>query len=764
MPGPANNAVRKPRVLLLLFALISGFVPSTEALAVAPLCTPASGRVTDLLGQGLNGILVDTKSECESSPIFTDSEGRFWFDMQGHALSEEYVEFSGEGYISKSARILADTWRIPNEVQLPFALEVQASPYARKSGGSVVVGARTTAPSSTDVRVDVKRDSDLVASQLAYSYSEGMWNHFVGQFDHPIGDTTRYHLVSSCVVRSGFLGSCQEANASNQLLSEVGQTAYWIDDIPPTIQAISPPHLRNTILRKPSLSFSPSDAHSGLLYTSITLDGRLVSNASSWIPPSDLRLGEHSAEFRAEDRAGNVTTASTRFNIVSISGSSTSGAARPQTIDVNPDGVLVGAPTSVTFSNIEIVVEGYTVSMTSSPFRGAGDVRRDLPLTGLRVVFRNESPLSEVRNVGLQTMGFRAGVALLSPSAGDTVAYVPQAVRTIPSLRVEVPPGFNTSASTATIEMAPVPASTVYVGRADPLNGDLPPLGGDPLLVSVSTQSVIRIDESNGQVTGVSGPEGTVYVYTVTGNLRREILGPQDIGASPPEEDTSDSDKTFFSPPPVIKCDGGIQSPPKCVYQSGSVLYNRAYSFGLREAGFAGYANHWIYRDTANPVFMSWHQVGTVVDQVNACLSGVTARAEILKAETSTRQVIVDPGLGRSPWLGSAVFSTGGSSDPGNDQMLQSTPELSWEAVNSLSNVATYSRKASLQPVSPDNASPLPLTTSLTLSPKSGEHLFLPEKFILGTRYELDRQAVVRNALEIVSTNDWQFWVSQDAC
>lgn len=722
-----------------------------------------SGLVKNALGIGIEAATVTGGD----GPSQTDSLG-YYITRVYYSSNQPHFTLTASkpGYESRAKRVSVWEASVGNiDFSLPYALTPTLTPSVFNSSQdrTLSLEIRTAAPGdSTEVWLQLETGG---IQSLIHTGTESGLELWTTSIAVSQGAPDGIRNLKVCSVRSGSTGNCDALTIGTKASASV-PISYTVDSTPPSITNPSPRPNHNTLLRQPWINAWVSDPLSGInwstVYISLTHPDGSTSSASGayFFPSSALALGVHTATVSAADLVGNAATSTWQFNVTTLEASAALGRLEEQTVDVNPDGTVLGAPTTVTFTNVRVDLDPYSINLGPSPYTGAGPVRRNVSLTGATVMFTNESGLPEARGAELQSIDFRADIALLFPESSQSVARMPASSSIITSVTVVVPTGYNTPGSTATLKMEPVPASGLLLDAADPLV-QLVPTGGDPLLVSVSTQNIARIDEATGTVVGVSGFEGTLYTYALINNRRHELLHQNTGQSSLPGTSLPDDP---YANDPTVKCNGGVDSKRLCVYEGGPTIYNRAYSFEFRKAGFAGYANHWIFRDKTQPTYLAWHQVRTVVDQAATCVNKISARSEILEATTTTRQLLVDPGTRRSNWkITGTAYSDQGVSDPTNPGMLKSDPELIWGS-HSLGKTALYSSDANATPVSPDNQALGPVSTSLTLKPKTGVRLLVPQQMVLGARYELDLDAIVTNALEVVSNNYWQFWLSRDAC
>lgn len=83
-----------------------------------------------------------------------------------------------------------------------------------------------------------------------------------------------------------------------------------------------------TVVGDPQLNFATSDATSGVDHYELSLDGGPFATVASPYQTPDLAVGSHTVTVKAFDKAGNVTEASTTFDIL--------GYPQPIIIDLTP--------------------------------------------------------------------------------------------------------------------------------------------------------------------------------------------------------------------------------------------------------------------------------------------------------------------------------------------------------------------------------------------------------------------------------------------
>lgn len=651
--SPGLGFTRPNSMLVCIIALVflsSLFVP-TRAHAFG--CSTAQGTVRDTLGRPIAGATVALVGEaCESREYQTGTDGSFVTRISG-VISTKSVLVTKPGFVDLSTEVYSDSHPLKdNDFTLKFAHVIDATPYAQRSGNVEVITARTVAPPSVDVRVDVKRDSDLIATELAYSHSDEGWNYFRGQFSHPVGDPTRYYTLASCAVGSSFSGSCQEAAlVSGALLSEVGQTSYWIDDIPPELTSVIPEPERNLINnRRPFIQVNASDLQSGVSDGKLWLDGALVdssihtSPAEGWYvpqvcgcgpiarlefwPPGDLGLGVHEVRYELTDSAGNITSGSWQFGIVSFISSAPNGSLRSQEVDVNPSGVIVGAPTSVTFRDVVVDVSEFTGSFSAAPFPGYDRLRFGLSLSTANVRFYNETPVaSDPVAAGLAPVFVEKFGGILLPSNQPSAVRFSSSSIVIPSVTVNVPAGYNTQGSKAVLSMVNRLASTPYF-QTQTL-ALIPPV---TLPVVASLSQTTEVSENSPQsVSENYGSSPKVWVYSTIGG-QTVSWGNTDLGLvgtlNPPPN--YNGEERTFADEPTREC----SHPEACTLTTTPVaapsqnyLTNSAGAFEIGNGVFQFFATHWLYLETSDGLnnYIDWAQTSALMYPDAGCLKSYTA-------------------------------------------------------------------------------------------------------------------------------------------
>jgi hypothetical protein len=336
----------------------------------------------------------------------------------------------------------------------------------------------------------------------------------------------------------------------------------------------------------------------------------------------------------------------------------------------------------VTFTGVPASLDRYDLHLTSSAkWFGFGEVSRQLTLTNLSVTFRNPAGLTQTVAVPSTAVTFATKVAVLAPTSQSITAYVPSQAGTLSPITVSVPAGFGTSGSTATISAGQSNAGSVTTASSDPLPNQIPN-GRSVILLSIkagadlSDQGPSSVAASIGTWTSAEGtmtfPDGTkVSVY----------LPP--IVNVDPGGDPGD----VFNTPPATVC-GGISGDTTCFYtgaggQNGSLVYSAAY-LNLSDRAIQLYGNHWLYRRSAEPVYVDWQQASGRVANTLGCVGG-SIRLAITAFTNESRQLL----QATSPWNVSQ-FKISELAEPS----LESTVSLSW-GNNSLSNTGIHSPQVS---------------------------------------------------------------------
>jgi hypothetical protein len=150
-------------------------------------------------------------------------------------------------------------------------------------------------------------------------------------------------------------------------------TFITTDTIAPVVQLLQPPNGGFTTSARPSISFSATDALTGVNVSTaaITLDGQQVATGTlSFTPAANLADGAHTVSASVADRAGNVGSGSGSFTIDTQPPS-------PAVISGISEGQVLKGTVPVSFSatdatgvaTIDLLVDGNVFAHTAPPFQ-----------------------------------------------------------------------------------------------------------------------------------------------------------------------------------------------------------------------------------------------------------------------------------------------------------------------------------------------------------------------------------------------------------
>lgn len=451
-----------------------------------------------------------------------------------------------------------------------------------------------------------------LAYDLTYTDPSG-WKLWTGTWTVPVGTADGVYTYYSCALDGG-AGSCQ--SPAGLVLSQVKDQLFVVDSIPPVVSAQSPIPSENTILRRPTISAIVKDSLSGVdlgtprLYldaAQLSASFNAGSGKLSFTPPTDLAIGIHRATATAQDLAGNSASSAWEFSITTLSATSSYGRLEEQTVQVNPSNAIP-PPSMVTFRNIVITLDPYDLTLGPSPYTGYGAVKRTVDLSQAEVTFTNETGIPKAVPVNPGTAPFATQAGILLPERGDTTARIPEGSFTKASVIVDVPTGYNTAGSAATLRMAPVGASAITLP-----SGDNPTSNHIPNGVSVFSLSVtagVEVTETNASAVSVSASRWSMVRGSVTlpGGTRIPAFTPAVYPGPPVGADA-------FSNKPSLICNSSQpDTDTRCVYLGYDgldivpyIATSKAY-LNLGDGEIQLYANHWLYRRSSESVYVDWQQ------------------------------------------------------------------------------------------------------------------------------------------------------------
>ncbi|HEY6308047.1 MAG TPA: carboxypeptidase regulatory-like domain-containing protein [Candidatus Angelobacter sp.] len=146
-----------------------------------------------------------------------------------------------------------------------------------------------------------------------------------------------------------------------------------VDTIPPVVQLVSPASGSFVTTGRPGISFSATDALSGVDFTTakLNLDGQQVATGTlSFTPPTSLSEGPHTVSASVADRVGNVGTASGSFTVDTQppSAAQVSGVTNGQVVQGIVALTLSATDATSGVASIQLLVDGNPNVTVTPPF------------------------------------------------------------------------------------------------------------------------------------------------------------------------------------------------------------------------------------------------------------------------------------------------------------------------------------------------------------------------------------------------------------
>ena len=165
----------------------------------------------------------------------------------------------------------------------------------------------------------------------------------------------------------------KDASGNVQTLA-FNSTFLTTDTIAPVVQVLQPPNGGFTTSARPSISFSATDALTGVNISTaaITLDGQQVATGTlSFTPAANLAEGAHTVSASVADRAGNVGSGSGSFTIDTQPPSPAviSGISEGQVLKGTVPVSLTATDATSGVATIDLLVDGNVFAHTASPFQ-----------------------------------------------------------------------------------------------------------------------------------------------------------------------------------------------------------------------------------------------------------------------------------------------------------------------------------------------------------------------------------------------------------
>lgn len=734
--------------------------PCTQASCLDPgtLTVPIKGYVRDPRGEPIAGATVYWQYGYDT----TNSSGYFqmevWADKPVTLYAKHSLHQWREKHIAAPAAASPFLQNFEGAESLPFLLATLVSPkYFNTVPTSTVVEAYTSAPPAAGLAI-AEFDSGAVL-QLTLDTEAQLtsgWYRWYRQIDVPSVAVDGTYGYRACFVATGVALDCD--GPVSAVISQVKAESYVLDRVAPSVVSTFPARSRN-VVSLTSISATWQDPLSGTdpaslkiwidgVVASVSVSGGTVSTSGSGIS-----AGIHRVDVEARDLAGNIATDSFEFALVTLDADPATATLREQTIQVNPSGDLVG-PSTVTFASPKVSVEGFEERINASTFVGYGNVHRPFALGVAQVVFENETGVPATVNVSIPASKATHGLATLARSENPLVASIPPSEVTLSNLVVDVPVGYNTSGSTARLVAASASLGSAFTDSIYLLQNEITN-GVDP--ISVTVQTNLHVEQNPDASFGVSSTTTVFARYQPAGLdeplelfVRGNPVGNYEVEpkiiCGPTESEPNP--KEYFTP-----------SVP-CFATGASLLRNHSRVMVISPT-LAFHANHWLYRDKQEDIYLAWHQVSTLANDGD-CVNGRAIRPRIKEVKTSTSQVLLDPVTQKSSWgiaADGAVYSSTGAPDTEDSIYLVGEPLLPWGSQNSLSKKARFSASAvpAVIPITDGEGSPPigPISTGLVQASPAGLSN-TTEQMVLGARYESrGSDPSLSQVIQVVATESW---------
>jgi hypothetical protein len=162
--------------------------------------------------------------------------------------------------------------------------------------------------------------------------------------------------------------------SGNVQTSAYNFTFFTVDTIAPVVQLLQPPSAGFTTSARPSISFSATDALTGVNVSTaaITLDGQQVATGTlSFTPAANLTDGPHTVSASVADRAGNVGSGGGSFTIDTQppSPAAISGISEGQVLKGTVPVSLSATDATSGVATIDLLVDGNVLAHTVPPFQ-----------------------------------------------------------------------------------------------------------------------------------------------------------------------------------------------------------------------------------------------------------------------------------------------------------------------------------------------------------------------------------------------------------
>lgn len=466
---------------LFATALIAALVASQQPASAVGICHTIRGSVVDPHDAKIAGARVqleDHACSAESAPSFdtTDIDGAFELRVEGDVTGASAIASASSEFhaptskLIRTATLLTSRSLSPspssssNKFVLAFKLTVTMTRNAIRPGATELVTAVTSAPPPS---AGAPTASHVVLEALAngpqvmqLAATTGRWSRWEAPITASSDATDAASVVIVCATDARFTGTCDEAKVAlnspeghRQLVSEIVRLPVLIDGTAPVLVSSNPAPY-GTYVDVGTAAANWVDVGSGVDPASRVI---LVDGAP---PETVIQDGVHLFTATAVDRAGNAATVSHLFTKAFRTASAATATLRQTAIPVNPTGSLP-PPTRVRFSKPAYDTSAFTETISASTRVGIGSAKRPVAFGAVQVVFRNESGL-EMTVIGATAPSNAAhDTAIVSPTVGPATSEVPASSGALSDIVVDVPAGFATSESSATLLAKTTPLGTL---------------------------------------------------------------------------------------------------------------------------------------------------------------------------------------------------------------------------------------------------------------------------------------------------------------
>lgn len=702
----------------------------------------------------------------------------YWFTSWGHGstttdvLGAYSIQVPADTWVMLFATKNLMTWdsKVINHLQNPtqlttsqdFRIEylhwASASPNAITSSQdkTLTLSVYSSAPADLS-RVLAHTDYGVLELTRDTSYPSSTWSRWTGPITIPQGTSQGRKYFSSCVLQTGAAGTCTSPGQAIVLssLEKADLPYYAIDNSPPSLSSVFPnPRTNVTSLGQLFAVWSDSLTQVNSASLRMLVDGVEVQATRSGgmitASGSSIAAGIHRMRVEAQDIVGNSTFIEHEFTLVTLQAGSASAIIQDTTVAVNPSGSLP-PPSNVVFRAPSASTGPFNLDVNASTFIGHGAFRRDLSFPQAEIVFMNETGVAKhvMASIPWTTASYNLSALARSPDP-LTASFAAKSV-SMPDVWVDVPTGYNTQGSTATLKKVTGSLGPATVSQQFLTNEILP--GGIPIATSATIQTQVEITNT---------PAGfSVATLETNVTYNSEI----DTGSQPALHHPLMSGDAFSSGP-NFTCygtnlasgaeDTGTSVP--CVATGRALSRSESYLTLAGDSGIGLYANHRIYRDKNDPLYIAWHQIKTVTDDSPECHGGRRTQPRLRQVTSHITQAILDTD-GYSAW--NVVINDEGRwtnypSATGTEEV-----SLSWGTNNSMKKGGSISGGVLME-----NAQPVSTVGPQTLGVTATSNALraLDERLVLGAAFKVPESKPQSPTIKIVSTENWRIDVNHSAC